>query len=120
MSDKENTIELQYFKMHFISPSGIGKTTTRQRLVGSITNLSSLPKDQGKRCSTLLAECEQVLAFVSKSRVKIAFKAAEDPEEEKQLIFSYLMSCEPIKDSNISQSKKPQTSLRIDPFERNL
>ena len=124
MTDKNNTIELHYLKTHFIGPSGIGKTTTRQRLVGSITNLSLLPEDQRKRCSTLLAECEQVLAFVDKSGTKLEFKASSSLEEETQFIFSYLMSCEPIEDSTVSPPKeqptqestnpKKQTQLKID------
>ncbi len=106
MADKTHTIELQYLKMHFIGPSGLGKTTTRQRLVGSITNLSCLPEDQRKRCSTFLAECEQVLAFVDKSGKKLEFKASANLEEETQFIFSYLMSCEPIDDNESQASKK--------------
>ncbi|XP_064407413.1 uncharacterized protein LOC135352129 isoform X6 [Halichondria panicea] len=124
MTDENNTIELHYLKTHFIGPSGLGKTTTRQRLVGSITNLSMLPEDQRKRCSTLLAECEQVLAFVDKSGTKLEFKASSSLEEETQFIFSYLMSCEPIEDSTVSPPKeqptqettvpKKQTQLKID------
>ena len=127
MTDKNNTIELHYLKTHFIGPSGVGKTTTRQRLVGSITNLSFLPEDQRKRCSTLLAECEQVLAFVDKSGTKLEFKASSSLEEETQFIFSYLMSCEPIEDSTVSNTNPPkeqptqettdpkkQTQLKID------
>ncbi len=102
MADKTNTIELQYLKMYFIGPSGLGKTTTRQRLVGSITNLSLLPKDQRKRCSTFLAECEQVLAFLDKSGKKLEIEASANLEEETQLIFSYLMSCETIENSTVS------------------
>ncbi|XP_064405548.1 uncharacterized protein LOC135350490 isoform X3 [Halichondria panicea] len=115
MTDKNNTIELHYLKTHFIGPSGIGKTTTRQRLVGSITNLSLLPEDQRKRCSTLLAECEQVLAFVDKSGTKLEFKASSSLEEETQFIFSYLMSCEPIDDSTVSPPKEEPTQETTDP-----
>ena len=115
MTDKNNTIELHYLKTHFIGPSGIGKTTTRQRLVGSITNLSLLPEDQRKRCSTLLAECEQVLAFVDKSGTKLEFKASSSLEEETQFIFSYLMSCEPFEDSNTSPPKEQPTQETTDP-----
>ncbi len=112
ISDKNNTIEIQYLKMHFIGPSGIGKTTTQKRLVGLITNLSSLPEDQRKRSSTFLAECKQALAFVNKSGTKLKFKASENIEQETQLIFSYLRSCEPIEDSQPEeQPNKPQTSL---------
>ena len=117
MADEKDTIELHYLKIHFIGPSGIGKTTTRQRLVGSITNLSLLPEDQRKRCSTLLAECEQVLAFVDKSGTKLEFKASSSLEEETQFIFSYLMSCEPIEDStvgNTSPLKKQPTKETTD------
>ena len=127
MADTSGTIELHYLKTHFIGPSGLGKTTTRQRLVGSITNLSLLPEDQRKRCSTLLAECEQVLAFVDKSGTKLEFKASSSLEEETQFIFSYLMSCEPIEDSTVSNTSTPkeqpkkettnpkkQTQLKID------
>ncbi|XP_064385325.1 uncharacterized protein LOC135334177 isoform X4 [Halichondria panicea] len=108
MADTSGTIELHYLKTHFIGPSGLGKTTTRQRLVGSITNLSLLPEDQRKRCSTLLAECEQVLAFVDKSGTKLEFKASSSLEEETQFIFSYLMSCEPIEDSTVSNTSTPK------------
>ena len=108
MADESGTIELHYLKTHFIGPSGLGKTTTRQRLVGSITNLSLLPEDQRKRCSTLLAECEQVLAFVEKSGTKLEFKASSSLEEETQFIFSYLMSCEPIEDSTASNTSLPK------------
>ena len=109
MTDKNNTIELHYLKTHFIGPSGLGKTTTRQRLVGSITNLSLLPEDQRKRCSTLLAECEQVLAFVDKSGTKLEFKASSSLEEETQFIFSYLMSCESIEETPKKQPTKETT-----------
>ncbi len=108
MADRTNTVELHYLKMHFIGPTGVGKTTTRQRLVGSITNLSLLPEDQRKRCSTLLAEYEQVLAFVDKSGTKLEFKATANLEEETQSIFSYLMSCEPIEDSTVSNVSPPE------------
>ncbi len=103
ISNKTDTIKVQYLKMHFIGPSGIGKTTTRKRLVGSITNLSLLPKDQRKRCSTFLAEFTQALAFVDLSG-KIEFKASEDLKQETQLIVSYLMSSEPIKNISVSTS----------------
>ncbi|XP_064407439.1 uncharacterized protein LOC135352207 [Halichondria panicea] len=115
MADTSGTIELHYLKTHFIGPSGLGKTTTRQRLVGSITNLSLLPEDQRKRCSTLLAECEQVLAFVDKSGTKLEFKASSSLEEETQFIFSYLMSCEPIEDSTVSPPKEQPTKETTDP-----
>ena len=114
ISDKNNTIEIQYIKMHFIGPSGIGKTTTQKRLVGLITNLSSLPEDQRKRSSTFLAECKQALAFVNKSGTKLTFKVSENIDQETQLLFSYLMSCEPIEDSQPEeQPNKPQTSLPL-------
>ena len=97
--------------MHFIGPSGVGKTTTRQRLVRSIINLSLLPEDQRKRCSTFLAECEQILAFVDKSGTKLEFKTSSNLEEETQFIFSYLMSCENSTISNISPpDKQPKKS----------
>ncbi len=119
MADKTNTIELHYLKTHFIGPSGLGKTTTRQRLVGSITNLSLLPEDQRKRCSTLLAECEQVLAFVDKSGTKLEFKASANLEEETQLIFSYLMSCEPSPpQEQPTLSSKETTDLEKQPHKR--
>ncbi len=101
ISNKTDKISVQYLKMHFIGPSGIGKTTTRKRLVGSITNLSELPEDQRKRCSTLFAECTQALAFVDLTG-KIEFKASKDLKEETQLLVSYLMSSERIKDTTVS------------------
>ena len=110
MSDKKNTIELQYLKMHFIGPSGIGKTTTRKRLVGSITNLFELPEDQRKRRSTFLAECTQALAFVDLSSGKIKFQRSKDLNEETQLIVSYLMSSKFSKDRTDSTSPAEEGS----------
>ncbi len=102
MAERTNTVELPYLKMHFIGPTGVGKTTTRQRLVGSITNLSMPPEDQWKCCGTL---CEQVLAFVDNSGTKLVFKASATLEEETRFIFS---SCESNEDGTASIISPPQ------------
>ncbi len=114
-------------KSFFFGPGGVGERPPRDGFFGSSTNLSLLPEEKRKRCSTLLAECEQVLAFVDKSGTKLEFKASSSLEEETQFIFSYLMSCEPIEDSTVSNTSTPkeqpkkettdpkkQTQLKID------
>ncbi len=89
LRDKKNTINLRYLKLYLIGISGLGKTTFRKRLLGQLLNLASIPPQDRKRCSTLLAECNQVLAVSSDS--KLILKASTDIDKEAQLIFAYLI-----------------------------
>ena len=90
MRDTTNTLLLYYLKIHFIGSSGIGKSTTRKRLTGRITNLVSLPEGEKMRCSTYLAEFNQVLAMMDVD--KLTLKVSENPIEAMQDIFAYVYS----------------------------
>ena len=90
MNDKKNTILLRYFKTYFIGSSGIGKSTTRKRLTGLITNLVSLPEEERKHRSTHLAECTQVMAMVNENDSKLTLKVSCNASTETQMLFAYL------------------------------
>ena len=92
MSDTENSIILHYIKMHLIGSSGLGKSTTRNRLIGLITNLATLPLEERKRCSTRLAECTQMLATMDKDKSKLTLKVSGDHDEETRMLFAYALS----------------------------
>ena len=93
MNDPENTIELQFLKLYFIGPPGVGKTTTRLRLTQEITNLSV---EQPKRCSTHLAESIQCFAVVKAkengTQEKLSFKTGKSIDEEVQMLYTYAKS----------------------------
>ena len=109
----EGTIPLHYLKLYFIGMSGLGKTTFRKRLTQEFTNISSLPPEERQRCSTYLAECTQVLAVLSGSRLEM--KASESIDKETQLLFQYLYSGrtgesdKPSNKANPDQLKNPPT-----------
>ena len=92
ISDKRNTILLHYQKMHFIGSSGLGKSTTRKRLTGLITNLAALPEEERKHYSTNLAECTQVLALMSDSDSKLTLQVSGGHDEETRMLFAYMYS----------------------------
>ena len=92
MSDTKNSIILHYIKMHLIGSSGLGKTTTRNRLTGLITNLASLPLEERKYSSTHLADCTQVLATMEKDKSKLTLKVSGDHNEETRMLFAYALS----------------------------
>ena len=92
MSDTENSIILHYIKMYLIGSSGLGKSTTRNRLIGLITNLATLPLEERKRCSTRLAECTQMLAVMDKDKSKLTLKVSGDHDEETRMLFAYALS----------------------------
>ena len=104
--DRRNTILLHYLKLHFIGSSGVGKTTTRNRLTGLIINIASLPEEERQRCSTYLAEFSQVLAVVDEDKSKLTFKVSVNPTEEMQALFAYVYSSIAIDPENISSGKK--------------
>ena len=101
LRDKKNTINLRYLKLYLIGLSGLGKTTFRKRLLGHLLNLASIPPQDRKRCSTLLAECTQVLAVSSDS--KLILKASTDIDNEAQLIFAYLIGFQQVLKTAISK-----------------
>ena len=88
--DTRNTILLHYLKLHFIGSSGLGKTTTRNRLTGLITNVVSLPEEERQRCSTHLAEFSQVLAMTDEDGPKLTLQVAANPMEETRTLFAYV------------------------------
>ena len=92
MRDTANTLLLYYLKMHFIGSSGIGKSTTKKRLTGQIMNVASLPEKERKRCSTYLAEFNQVLAMMDVGTLKLTLKISDNPIEEMRDIFAYVYS----------------------------
>ena len=113
LRDKKNTINLRYLKLYLIGLSGLGKTTFRKRLLGHLLNLASIPPQDRKRCSTLLAECTQVLAVSSDSR--LILKASTDIDNETQLIFAYLIGFQQVVKTTISktvvESAKPTNDI---------
>ena len=101
LADTEKTINLRYLKLYLIGLSGLGKTTFRKRLLGHLRNLASIPPQDRERCSTLLAECNQVLAVSSDS--KLIVKASTDIDNEAQLIFDYLIDFQQVLNAAISK-----------------
>ena len=92
MRDKVNTILLYYLKMHFIGSSGLGKSTTRNRLTGLIVNIASLPEEERQCCSTHLADFSQVLAVVDPDKAKLTLTVSVNPTEETRALFAYVYS----------------------------
>ena len=84
MSSKD-TFDLRYLKIFLVGPPGVGKTSTLDRLLKVMTNLSS---DKRMPRSTLLANCIQVFAFVSKDGAK--WISSSDLNKEAVLLFRYL------------------------------
>ena len=82
------SINLLYFKVFFIGPSGVGKTTFCNRFCKNFTNLMSISPEKREKCSTNLVECTQVLALVSDSLEEL--KVAHDFDEEVQRLFEFL------------------------------
>ena len=109
----KDTIDLRYLKLYFIGMSGLGKTTFRKRLTRIFANISSLPPEERQHCSTHLAECTQVLAVLSGT--KLEMKVSENIDKETQLLFHYLYSGrtgesdKPSNKANPDQLKNPPT-----------
>ncbi len=119
LRDKKNTINVRYLKLYLIGLSGLGKTTFRKRLLGHLLNLASIPLQDRKRCSTLLAECNQVLAVSSDS--KLILKSSTDIDKETQLIFAYLIGLQQVLNTAISKVESeeviPGTTDDDDPID---
>ena len=105
MGDKKNSIDLHYIKTHFIGSSGIGKSTTRNRLTGLIANLASLPLEERKPCSTHLAESTQMLATMDKDKSKLTLMVCDDHDDETRMLFAYALS------SKSTEAEEPPSNL---------
>ena len=97
MMDKE-TVDIQYLKVFLVGPPGVGKTTTLDRLLKTIENICSA-NEYGVCQSTLLANCIQVLAFVTNGEAD--WLSSKNPDEETKLLFGYL--CENRADTSSSE-----------------
>ena len=117
MRDTENTILLYYLKMFFIGSSGLGKSTTRERLTQEIVNIS---RDMKQRRSTYLAEFSQVLALMNVDGTKLTLERPGDHTKQMQAVFAYVYSSHAIVISQItpaqmvSHSSDPQPSVDSD------
>ena len=112
-----NTILLYYLKMFFIGSSGLGKSTTRERLTQEITNIS---RDMKQRRSTYLAEFSQVLALMNVDGTKLTLERPGDHTKQMQAVFAYVYSSHATVISQItpaqtvSHSSDPQPSVDSD------
>ena len=117
MRDTVNTILLYYLKMFFIGSSGLGKSTTRERLTQEITNIS---RDMKQRRSTYLAEFSQVLALMNVDGTKLTLERPGDHTKQMQAMFAYVYSSHATVISQItpaqivSHSSDPQPSVDSD------
>ena len=115
--DTVNTILLYYLKMFFIGSSGLGKSTTRERLTQEITNIS---RDMKQRRSTYLAEFSQVLALMNVDGTKLTLERPGDHTKQMQAVFAYVYSSHATVISQItpaqmvSHSSDPQPSVDSD------
>ena len=117
MRDTVNTILLYYLKMFFIGSSGVGKSTTMERLTQEITNIS---RDMKQRRSTYLAEFSQVLALMNVDGTKLTLERPGDHTKQMQAVFAYVYSSHTTVISHItpaqmvSHSSDPQPSVDSD------
>ena len=117
MRDTVNTILLYYLKMFFIGSSGLGKSTTRERLTQEITNIS---RDMKQRRSTYLAEFSQVLALMNVDGTKLTLERPGDHTKQMQAVFAYVYSSHATVISQITpaqtvrHSSDPQPSVDSD------
>ena len=86
MTDKD-TIDIRCLKVFLVGPPGVGKTITLNRLLKVIDNISSSTE---KYQSTLLADCIQVIAFLSKNATE--WLSSRDVNEETKLVFNLVDS----------------------------
>ena len=94
-SDK-NTVDIRCLKVFLVGPPGVGKTTTLNRLLKTIVNISSESADSESKAntrSTLLVNCIQALVFAGDN--KADWLSSEDADEEDKLLIEFLHSCKP-------------------------
>ena len=93
MNDK-NAVKVQYSKILFIGPPGVGKTLTRLRLCNEMENMISrgstpLPE------STLLANFNQVLIYINSRDGQNTWITSNNSQEEAQILFRYMCMLDP-------------------------
>ena len=81
----EDTVDLGCLKVFLVGPPGVGKTTTLNRLLRTITNILS---DGDNEQSTLLANCIQVLVCIADDMSE--WLSSKDVDEETKLLIRYL------------------------------
>ena len=112
MTDKD-TIDLCYLKILLVGPPGVGKTTTLSRLLKAYENICTAG-EKAKRRSTLLANCTQVLAFVSQDNdADWLSSSSEDNNEDSEAILLIQYLCgdkleEATEDIEVVQARQPQ------------
>ena len=105
----EDATDLCYLKVYLVGPPGVGKTTTLNRLLKEYENLSSATEEERKRRSTLLANCTQVLAFVSEDKSDWSSSSKKD---EAVLLIKYLERSQPQGEKEIDSSvREPHAPL---------
>ena len=86
----EDIIDLCYLKVLLVGLPGVGKTTTLDRLL-KMYESNHIAGDKAKHLSTLLANCIQVLTFVSQDNAANWLSSSgEDDDEEAILLIQYL------------------------------
>ena len=101
MIDKD-TVDIRYLKTFLVGPPGVGKTTTLNRLLKAMENISI---SGDKRRSTLLANCIQVVAFVSENAAE--WLSSRDVNEETKLLLAYLFTTRSDSTPTKEKIKKP-------------
>ena len=101
MIDKD-TVDIRYLKTFLVGPPGVGKTTTLNRLLKAMENISI---SGDKRRSTLLANCIQVVAFVSDNAAE--WLSSRDVTEETKLLLAYLFTSKSAATPTKENLKKP-------------
>ena len=86
MTDEE-AVTMQNLGLLLVGPPSVGKTTTLNRLLKVYKNISSAG-DKAKPCSTLLANCHQVVAYMNKDATE--WVCSEDVDEEAKVVFGYM------------------------------
>ena len=84
----KDTIDLCYLKIFLVGPPGVGKTTTLDRLLKNYENMCAAGITEADRRSTLLANCTQVLAFVSSDNTD--WMSSNKEEDEAVLLVRYI------------------------------
>ena len=115
MKDTKNSIPLHYIKMHYIGSSGIGKSTTKNRLTGMITNVASLPVEERKHRSTHLAECTQVMAVMDENESKLTLKVSGNHDDETRMLVAYAFSSKSAEPDDASSLPESSTEYREHP-----
>ena len=104
MTDKD-TIDIQCLKVFLVGPPGVGKTTTLNRLLKTIQNIST----SAEECqSTLLADCIQVIAFLSENATE--WLSSRDANEETKMVFGLVHGIGALKQesSKLKTQDKPK------------